>query len=172
MISKKWLALLGVAAVAVAIQNYLFFTSGPDMPTGAADDEEEEEFIDFGNGDGEDVVDVKPPPPVGTANAAAWMALQPGPVRSPFLTLGEAAVRADDRPLEMRVGGVLFGPTRRVAWIDGRPHSESDWVGEHRIERIGRNSVWLRVGDELLEVAVSPALPPTQLEEEGEDGDG
>ncbi|MEM7410911.1 MAG: hypothetical protein AAF430_11800 [Myxococcota bacterium] len=171
MIDKKWIALLGIAAIAVGVQNYLFFTSGPDMG-GVDDDEEEEDFIDFGEGEGESPAAAKPPPPVGNATAAAWMALQPGPMRSPFLTLGEAALRDAERPLEMRVGGVLFGPTRRVAWIDGRPHSEHDWVGEHRIERIGPESVWLRVGDELMEVAVSPAAPPTELEEEEENGDG
>jgi hypothetical protein len=149
MTSRWGVVFLIVAAVVVAVENYLFFTGGPDADRGAESDEVADERTRA------DTEETGAPQPVNATQVAAWISLQPDDPRSPFLTRAEALVLGDEvRSLDLRLRGVLWGPTRRVAWIDGRPRSENDWVGEHRVERIEPEAVWLRRGDELVELAI------------------
>lgn len=152
------IALLIAAAVLVGFQNYVFFFANSNA--GGVEDEDEPGFERA-----EDERAEEPLAAVSSAEIAAWISLQDDPPRSPFLTRAEALAMGDEaRSLEHRLRGVLWGATRRVAWIDGRPHSENDWVGEHQIERIEPGAVWLRRGDELVELALG--RDQTVIEEE------
>lgn len=152
---SRAIALIGVAAVAVAVENYLFF-GGSSLPTSSVGDEEDEEYGDERAPDDGDLALA----PLENERLARWFASHPGRGRNPFLTRAEAGLTGDSSvPTVPRLAGVLWSPIRRVAWIDGTPRVEDDWVGDHRIERIQRDSVWLRRGEHSIQLVMDPDAP-------------
>jgi hypothetical protein len=116
----------------------------------------------------------------------------PGPGRSPFLTRAEAdaagVVGSPARSVweeslharetndeSWKVEGTMWGPNRRIAWIEGAPRSEGDWLGDSQIARIEVDAVILRRGTEERVVRVArprsidvaaPVESPHSVEEE------
>ncbi|MGH0029911.1 MAG: hypothetical protein ACQGVC_08975 [Myxococcota bacterium] len=159
---RRWIgALLGAAALAVTVQNVVFFRSrmpaAPDAgePLDAVGDETEPDA---------------PPEldPVGYEQALAYLASLPtGEIpRSPFLTLDEAVALAGgakagrDGAALPRLAGTLWSRARRVAWLDGVPHSEGDRIADFELERIDAGSVLLRRGEQSLRVATDRGGAP------------
>ncbi len=149
------LILLPILAVAVALENFIFFASrGQDL---GWDDEENDEVFDPESADTES----EALPPVEELRLAAWLREQPGPGRSPFLTRAEAERLGESSALGLpQLSATLWSPERRVAWIDGSPRSERDLVGEHVVESIEPKAVVLRRGDARLRLEMAWAEHP------------
>ena len=161
MRNRKLVVLLVAAALAVGVQNYVFFSSLADRPDPVRGE------LDAALEEAEDPADA-PLAPVDPHALASWLSSQPGPARSPFLTRDEARRLGESRsPLLPRLTGTLWSPGRRVAWLDGSPWSEGDWVGLHRIARIDRDRVLLERGDAEIALALEPGMA---TEGEGDDG--
>ncbi len=149
--NRRVVVFLAIAAVAVAIQNFVFFSaSSPPVVPGEADGE-----------------------PAAEANAAAAPVAM-GPVcadalsaflaalpdleraRNSFLTRAEAMALADAAPAEglesLVLDGTLVNAERRVAWLDGIPTSEGGWVGDHELLRVEPGAVLLKKGDAQLRI--------------------
>lgn len=143
-------ALLAGSAVAVGFQNYVFFSQPISAPIPVENQEVEPEWVD-------------PPavdrlPAIDEDSLTRWIASLGPASRNPFLTREESESAEHPRPdSSLRVAGVLWGADRRVAWIDGAPHSEGDWVGDVQIVRIAPDGVALRRGDGIDLVPLSPA---------------
>jgi len=76
--------------------------------------------------------------------------------RNPFGTSGEGGP-APSGTSGPQLSGTLWSAGRRVAWIDGAPHSEGERVGEHDLLRIDRERVLLGRGEERIELDVEAA---------------
>jgi hypothetical protein len=139
----------------------------PPTPPGATSEESDEEPTDEG-------VSASPPlDPVDVAAVRSDLERWPGPGRSPFLSRIEAlSVRADERAGRnagpdarngsrepWRVEGTMWSSNRRIAWIDGSPRSEGDWLRGYRIERIDVDTVVLRRGTDEWIVPVAQRQP-------------
>lgn len=160
---KLWL-ILGVSAVAVGFQNYVFFSSldGARILGGEFEEELEDE-------DGEFVDALES---VDGIALATWIETLPTPGRSPFLTRAEAdALGGPVSTTLPRIAGTLWSQNRRVAWIGGQPHSEGDWVGDHWIERIEPAVVVLRQDERRLRLHTdsAPRSESSPLQETGEE---
>lgn len=148
---KLW-ALLAGSAIAVGFQNYVFFSNldgGPALGS-VFDEMIEEDDLD------DEAVDAMLP--ISALEVDTWIETLPAPGRNPFLTAAEAEALGGG-PIHHalpQVVGTLWSPDRRVAWIDGLPHSEGDWIGEHRVESIGPGGVVLRQGEARLHLRASP----------------
>jgi hypothetical protein len=138
---------LAIAAAAVVLENVLYWQSGAPPP--AVSPEQAEALA--------------APEPLGDVDAArvrAYLAGLPNPerARSPFLTRAEADSLAVADPGAsgpvLTLAGTLFGPERRVAWLDGAPLVEGDFVGGREVLRIEPRSVVLDDGGAELRVFV------------------
>jgi hypothetical protein len=160
---KVLVPVLVVALLAVAVESWLYFSSGsgPVRSGNAAADEEsvyDEELSAAGKG--ERTAPVLPPPPLSRERLAAILGDLEGN-RSPFV-MGIAGkesetVRAASRlPL---LDGTLIGEGRRVAWVDGRPRREGERFGKFLLSRVEQNRVVVvRDGERFtLEVIAKPA---------------
>jgi len=145
MKGPKLAVLLVIGAIGVGFQNYVFFSGLPDAPKAAEEPEEEEErAVAAATG----VEELAP------QAVAAWLASQGGHERSPFLTEAEAfehepqdVLAAGESGPALQLSGTLWSAGRRVAWINGRPRSEGDWVGQNQLVRIeSRRVVLMRDG--------------------------
>lgn len=142
MKGPKLAALLVIAALGVGVQNYVFFSGLPDAPKPVAEPEEEGRPVAVAAG----VEELAP------QAVAAWLVGYEGHERSPFLT--EAEALEERAPLSsggsgpsLELSGTLWSAGRRVAWINGRPRSEGDWVGQNQLVRIEpRRVVLMRDG--------------------------
>lgn len=162
MKGKFGIGVLVIAAIAVGIQNYIFFFGGPALPVGFDDEEDDDVFEDER---APSMLD-----PVRQGEVARWVSQLPDDPRSPFLTRAEAAAQGvEAHAMDFRLGGVLWAPTRRVAWIDGVPRSERDWIGSHQIERIEPEAVWLRDGESLVALEIEAGRPLVQEEDESDE---
>ncbi len=150
--NRKMLILLGAAALAVAVENFLYFRPEPAPPP-ASDSEASAEV------------------PAEGAEAAlaavarealeAYLASLPEPSRNPFLTLAEANALAQgggaeviDMPL---LEGTLTSRERRVAWLDGHIAREGDRVRGFELLRIEPRAVWMGGGAEPLRLELREA---------------
>ncbi len=160
--SRKWMiSLFVVASFAVAAQNIIYFRGTTEPGEGAEwalDGEFDEEESDLGETERERLR------PLASARLVEYFETLPDQeyARNPFLTREEAdrlsgrlAVLAGSalasRPT---LNGTLWSPRRRVAWLDGRPRSEGDEFSGYTIERIEREAVVLRAGDEKVRLQV------------------
>jgi hypothetical protein len=135
---KLWIA-LAAAAIAVGIQNYVFFSSQSDPPRARSQHRNAERDEAPQRSEALE--------PIDSAALARWMETLPTPGRSPFLTRDESdALGGPVGTTLPSLDGTLWSRHRRVAWIGGQPHSEGDWVGVHRLERIEPSGVVLRQG--------------------------
>jgi hypothetical protein len=158
------LILLPILAVAVALENFIFFaSSGEDL---GWDDEEIEEVFDSDSTSTETEV----LPPIEELRLVTWLREQPGPGRSPFLTRAESERLGESSALGLpELSATLWSPARRVAWIDGSPRSEGDLVGDHLVESIEPKAVVLRRGDTRLRLEIGWAedpLPPKDWDDD------
>ncbi len=165
MKNRGLLILLAVFAVAVALENFIFFSSsGSDL---GWDDEEIEEVLDSESTSTETEV----LPPIEELRLMTWLREQPGTGRSPFLTRAEAEQLGESPTLELpQLSATLWSADRRVAWIDGSPRSEGDRVGEHVVEIIEPKAVVLRSSDTRLRLEMAWAedpLPPKDWDDDG-----
>lgn len=155
MKNRALLILLAVLAVAVSLENFIFFSSrGDDL---SWDDEEIEEALES------DTTSTEPEvlPSVEHPRLVAWLREQPGPGRSPFLTRAEAERLGESSTLGLpQLSATLWSAARRVAWINGLPRSEGDLVGEHVVERIEPKAVVLRRGADLVRLEMAWAEEP------------
>jgi len=160
---SKLALLLGGAAFAVGIQNYIFFSNLSDKPFVIAD-EDEDEALDW---DDRERVALDPLDPSVIAKAVFG---QSGEPRNPFLTAEEGRLldgAGNEIAMGMpRVTGTLWSQGRRVAWIDGRPQSEGDWVNEYKILRIEPSRVALTRGEGESPMILSVARAPIAIEED------
>jgi len=154
MRGPKLAAVLGVAFIAVGIQNYVFFSSAPGPPVrihGEEPDDPSEADGALSSGVGE----------LDAVALEAWFSSHGGPERNPFLTAAEAfdehdlAPVGDDDPV-LRLTATLWSPDRRVAWINGRPHSEGDWIAGSQILRIESRTVVLNRGCRQFPLTIRP----------------
>ncbi len=158
MKGPKVAILLGIAAVAVGAQNYLYFSEASDTPR-AIDEPEDEEFFEDEAPLGAEVLELD------VHAVAAWLANRDGRERSPFLTAAEAREFGGLQPmtddgLALELSGTLWSTGRRVAWINGHPRSEGDWIGETQLQRIDSHSVVLvRDGTRIPLNLDRPAIP-------------
>jgi hypothetical protein len=145
---------LAIAAAAVVLENVLYWQSG--APPAAVSPEQAEAVAATSEASAE-------PEPLGDVDAArvrAYLAGLPNPerARSPFLTRAEADSLAVADPGAsgpvLTLAGTLFGPERRVAWLDGAPLVEGDFVGGREVLRIEPRSVVLDDGGAELRVFV------------------
>ena len=155
--NRRMLAvLLGVAALAVTIQNVIFFRS-LSSPPAEAEDAFDEELAEQG-----EFAEQPELAPISYATAVEYLDTLSSPEvpRSPFLTRAEAMDLAGhpfyppagtgDPRAQPNLAGTLWSPDRRVAWIDGVPRSEGDEITGYRLERIEAGSVLLvRAGEEV-----------------------
>ena len=165
-------ALFGLAALAVAAQNWLFFFGGDDPAWGDQDWELGED------GEVPEEHEAVPLPPV---TRQAWRTHLDGLAdagffaRSPFASADEAEPGAPGpvrQGAELRpvVTGTMVGE-RRVAWVDGYPRSEGDRVGRHEIRRIDADAVWFEGRTGRFRVPVSAAAPPASAAGGNDDED-
>lgn len=136
--NRKGFALLGLAALAVGIENFLYFRSEEAASREPAE-ELPAESAPRSRG--------APLAQLSRGTVDAYLATLPAPGRNPFLTLAEwnalaasAEAGAADLP---RLAGTLTSPERRSAWIDGRIAREGDRVRGRELLRIERRAVWL-----------------------------
>ena len=167
-ISDRDAPVLVVAALAVVVHNVRFFsqtTPAEDVTAEAPDGEE---------------VATEPDhaalAPVDPVEVAAYLGGLPDDPRNPFLTRaeadrlaspGDAASGGAERfPV---LGGTLWSPDRRVAWIGGAPRIEGDALGGMVLERIEPGRVTVRLHDErlALEVVAPPAASVSEPRKEG-----
>jgi|GEM_PF-4469666 len=170
--------LLALAAVAVTIQNVLFFSGRGGAALVAGEGGEDDDAEDPMDPLFEAEADARRPVvPLSSVQLRDWLASLrvAGDVeRNPFLTRAEeeqlrgaagvagAGGRQSSRP---RVTGTLWSPQRRVAWVDGRPRVEGEQVGNARIVRIERDQVVMRRGGRELRIPVSSGPRPLGQEE-------
>ena len=155
MSQRKLIALLVVAAIVVAGENYIYFSGDDAQPRRNLLDSDEDDAEDF-EPSGEDAA--TPLEPVDLESVKAWRTAQAGPGRSPFLTRAEADALGESISLSLpRLEGTLFSRGRRIAWIGGWPHREGEWLGEHQLQRIEADAVWLVRGQEVTRLPVSGA---------------
>jgi hypothetical protein len=162
--NRALLILLAILAVAVALENFIFFSrSGDDL---SWDDGEIEEALESQATSTESEV----LPAVERPRLVAWLREQPGPGRSPFLTRAEAERLGESPALALpQLSATLWSADRRVAWIDGSPRSEGDLVGDHEVESIEPKAVVLRRGDTRVRVEmawVEEPLPPREWDDD------
>jgi hypothetical protein len=153
----KLAILLAAAAIAVGIQNYVFWfgsadprvasvrQSGDDGGDSAAAGRFEPEILD-------------------AASLAAWLAAHPPSQRNPFFSASEELGLGGSRPAVSQglphLSGTLWSPARRVAWLDGRPRSEGDWVGDYRLAVIEASHVVLERSGSRVPLYVDPGVLP------------
>ncbi len=158
MTRKPVVFLLVAAALAVLLQNVIFFRSAESPP---------DETIDLDGGEPDDDR-VETIAPLDAAYVSDFLLHLPGTqrARSPFLTLLEAESlrpRSADRTHAVgggrapRLDGILWSPHHRVAWIDGRPRSEGDVVRGQRVEHIAPRAVTLRAGESQMHLLLRTA---------------
>lgn len=159
------IALLLAAAVAVTIQNVLFFRSSAPDASETSEGETGEESDTAG------AADETPQRHVSRERLLAYLeSLSGRPARNPFLTRAEAiALSSRERagaPGDGGAGasmpvlsGTLWSEARRIAWLEGVPRRERESVGAFEVARIERGAVVLRgEADELrLELASEDA---------------
>lgn len=157
------IALVCVVAVAVAIENFLFFSSsGSELKWSNPD-------IDEALDSQETSIDPDPLPPIEGPQLIAWLNRWPGAGRNPFLTRAEEEQLGGSEALALpHLSATLWSAGRRVAWIDGSPCSEGDLVREHQVESIEPKSAVLRHGDTRVRVEMRPPSEPL-LAGEGQD---
>ncbi len=160
MTRKKIISLLALGALAVSIQNLIFFRS--PAPT----------WEEVEDGETVEPSETEAPEPLAAIDPTALSKFlngvpAPNGERSPFLSRDEAdrlragvAQRAESGEVrEPKLDGILWGPSKRVAWIDGRPLGEGDWVGARRVERIASHDVTLASGDLRLQLKLVAEEP-------------
>ena len=97
--------------------------------------------------------------PLSASEVARLLRRSSGRGRSPFQTGAEAWAVAPIEYLGLpRLSGVLFGHSRRVAWLDGRPYGEGELINGYRLERIETERVFLTLQNERIELSVSPEV--------------
>ena len=160
------IVLFSLVVVAVAIENFVFFSSFGSGPKSTS--RQLEEALDSEAASTE----TEPLPPIERARLTAWLDRPPGSGRSPFLTRAEAEQLGQSQALGLpRLSATLWSDERRVAWIDGRPHSEGDFVRDHQVERIEPKAVVLRRGDTQVHLEMGSAAEPLLAMEGGDDAD-
>jgi hypothetical protein len=166
-------ALLALAALAVFVENALFFRGR--APASHPDEYADEATADGDAGAGEGAL-----PPLSYSQVLEYGEHLPGPARSPFLTLAEAerlAQRGRGAPAPGEglalptLSGTLWSPARRVAWIDGSPRTEGDAVAGHRLVRIETRAAVLRRGDETLRLEIEAPDRGTSGEADDEEAE-
>lgn len=157
------IALVCVVAVAVAIENFLFFSGSASELTWSNPD------IDEALDSPEASLEPEPLPPIEGPQLIAWLNRWPGAGRNPFLTRAEEEQLGGSEALALpHLSATLWSARRRVAWIDGSPRSEGDFVREHQVESIEPKSAVLKRGD--VRVRVEMESPPgPSLASEGQD---
>ena len=161
--------LLVVAAIAVAVENVVYFSSG-DAPVASSDDARDDDALaDDGESAAADDAGTASLPPVAAAAVVAHASALPSPelARNPFLTRDEAdavsavsGVRVHRGPPSL--DGTLVGRSRRVAWLDGIAMSEGDVLRGYQLLRIEADYVVLRTAARELRLALGASA----------DGDG
>jgi hypothetical protein len=160
------IALLSLVVVAVAIENFVFFSSFGSDPRPIS--RQLEEALDPEAASTE----TEPLPPIERARITAWLDRRPGSGRSPFLTRAEAEQLGQSQALGLpHLSATLWSAARRVAWIDGSPRSEGDFVGEHQVERIEPKGVVMRRGDARVHLEMGSAGEPLLAMEGLDDAD-
>lgn len=160
------IVLLSLVIVAVAIENFVFFSSFGSDPRPVS--RQLEEALD----PMAESTEAEPLPPIERARLTAWLDRRLGSGRSPFLTRAEAEQLGPSRELGLpHLNATLWSAARRVAWIDGRPHSEGDFVRDHQVERIEPKAVVLRQGDTQVHLEMGSAAEPLLAMEGGDDAD-
>jgi len=179
MTRRVLIPLLALAAVAVTIQNVLFFSG---RGGGAALLAEEGGDAD----EAEDPMDElferepdaqRPVLPLFSVQLQDWLVSLrvAGDVeRNPFLTRAEeehlrggpgAAAVGGSGASRPWVTGTLWSRQRRVAWVNGRPRVEGEQVGDARIVRIERDQVVMRREGKELRIPVSSGPRPMGQED-------
>jgi len=163
---------LAAAALAIGVENWLYFSQN-SAPIGAASSDAEVSDAEPG-GAGADAHGVprartEPPPLVGISTLAELLATFDAE-RSPFLPAG--AELAEDLGLP-RFGGLLIGTDRSIAWLGDHARSEGElyegWTvarveaARVVIERGGRRySLWLDAPLDEADADPDPVLAPDE----------
>jgi len=157
---KKAGIALAIAAAAVVLENVLYWQGGAP-PAVASPEEEAALALESGASEGPAAA-----ADVDAAQVRAYLASLPNPerARSPFLTRAEADSLAVADPGAsgpvLTLVGTLFGAERRVAWLDGAPRVEGDFVAGREVLRIEPRSVVLDAGGAELRVFVRAPPEP------------
>ncbi len=160
--NRRVAAMLAVAAVAVVIQNVVYFSGSTPQPG------DPEELL---AGDSSETT--RAAAPTGLADVCAdaladFLASLPDleQARSSFLTRAEAlALAASGTPNDasgirvLRLEGTLVNPQRRIAWLDGIVAGEGGWVGDHEVLRIESRSVVVKKGADELRIDLRKPVP-------------
>ncbi|HEU4428832.1 MAG TPA: hypothetical protein VFT98_08760 [Myxococcota bacterium] len=160
MNQKKVGVALAIAAAAVVLENVIYWQSG--APPAVASPEEEAALAVESEASEETAAVAD----VDAARVHAYLASLPNPerARSPFLTRAEADSLAVADPGAsgpvLTLVGTLFGAERRVAWLDGAPLVEGDFVDGREVLRIETRSVVLDDGGAELRVFVQEPPEP------------
>ena len=146
--------LLVAAAIAIGIENWLFFSgsAGP-TPVAASDDASEPAESDPAPGDPSEAR--VPPPPGVRVSALASLLESFDALRSPFLPTSAGSRDGLGIPA---LAGLLIGAERRIAWLGSHARSEGELYDGFVVARIeparvvlerdGRRfSVWLNESD-------------------------
>lgn len=167
--TRRWVPIVLTLGAVATIANVVVYSRALEAPTplGATSEAFDEEATD-------EITAASPPlAPVDITAIRSDLERWPGPGRSPFLSGIEAlSVRADERAGRnagpdarlgssepWRVEGTMWSSNRRIAWIDGSPRSEGDWLRGYRIERIDVDAVVLRRGTDEWIVPVAQTQP-------------
>ena len=171
---RRWtIPLLVAAAVAVTVQNFLFFMGGA-TPTGT---QQPDYDLLTGEAAGSDDNGQALLGSVSAEDAYLFVSRLENPdrARNPFLTrleydalLGLGATDPQGigggRPI---LEGTLYSAQRRVAWLDGSPYSEGDLVHGFELVRIEPNAVELRSATHNVRIEID-AVPAAPAEDDGD----
>jgi len=158
MNNRKLGIALAVAAAVVVLENVLLWEPAAAPP--APGEEGESTVASEADGASAELADVN------AADVRAYLASLPNPerARSPFLTRAEADSLAVADPGAsgpvLTLAGTLFSAQRRVAWLDGAPAVEGDFVAGRELLRIEQRSVVLADGGAELRIFVQPSAEP------------
>lgn len=170
--------LLGICALAVAVQNYRFFSGSADLAS-AVVNALTDEFND-GFDDSADPL-LEPLDALQPEQVADYLrGLQTRTSRNPFLTRNEAdrvagisqpGIADSEREGGLPVlRGTLWSEGRRVAWIGGSARAEGERIDGMLLERIEQGRVTLLRGHERFLVGVTPAAAaPVATQESAKD---
>jgi hypothetical protein len=157
---RALIALFCVVTVAVGVENFLFFSSSGRNLTWSHPDLDEALESETTSAEPE------PLSPIVRPQLVAWLKQRAGAARNPFLTRAEEDQLGESRARTLpHLSATLWSAGRRVAWIDGAPRSEGDFVREHEVESIEPRGAVLRDGDTRVHLEMGPlSVPPLQRE--------
>ncbi len=127
--------LLVAAALAIGVQNWLFFYGGSASTPIAATDEEiaaAESGDDALASEQASAAIVRPPPILGAPALATLLVTFDG-LRSPFLPKGIGSSEGHGIP---SLTGLLIGAERRIAWLGSHARSEGELYQGFKVARV------------------------------------